>query len=113
MLRNRAGLLWSIAVIAVIAILLVIFVTSQGSGPRATEREVYLQQLDALSHVHDQGKQASLSLHAKGLHTSKGMCGEMFDATDASDGLRWQDPEFIAKARQYFINGCLGVPRPG
>jgi hypothetical protein len=41
------------------------------------------------------------------------MCGEMFDATDASDGLRWQDPEFIAKARQYFINGCLGVPRPG
>jgi hypothetical protein len=110
-MRDRGGIIWAIIVVVVVA-LLVVFLSASDNSPGPSEPETFTQQIDALNHAYDQGKQASVSMRAKGLHISTGMCGEFFDATDASAGLPWQDPPFVAKARQYFINGCLGVPKP-
>jgi hypothetical protein len=114
-MRDRLGVLWALGTIVVVVLLvLFVFDTSRSGGAARSDQgaDTFTEQLAALGGAHDQGKRARTSLNSKGLPASPAMCGELFDATAASRELRWKDSEFVAKARQYFVNGCTGRPKP-
>jgi len=59
-----------------------------------------------------QGGEARKSLLSKGLTADDKSCHEIYAATGASDHPE-DSKEFAVKRQAYFLNGCLGLPKPG
>lgn len=80
------------------------------TGPSPEER--FTTNLKTLETAWHQGGEARKSLLSKGLTADDKSCHEIYAATGASDHPE-DTKEFAAKRLAYFINGCLGLPKPG
>jgi hypothetical protein len=80
------------------------------NGPPPEER--FKKDLQTLDTAWGQGGEARKSLLSKGLTADDKSCREIYEATGASDHPS-DTKEFAGKRLAYFVNGCLGLPRPG
>ena len=94
------------ALVCLIALTLV----ATGCGPSSSEQ--FAADLRHLDTAWQQGGDARKSLLSKGLTADNKSCHEIYAATAASDH-PLDTKEFAAKRLAYFINGCLGLPKPG
>ena len=67
--------------------------------------------LRGLEHSWQQGGEARKSLLSKGLNADDKTCRETYTATGAANPS--DDKELAALRQTYYVNGCLGLPKPG
>src|SRR6266536_1587723 len=77
-----------------------------------TPEQQFTKDLKTLDTAWQQGGEARKSLLSKGLTADDKSCREIYAATGASDH-PGDTKEFAAKRQAYFVNGCLGLPKPG
>jgi hypothetical protein len=82
------------------------------TGCYPTPEEQFTRDLRTLDTAWQQGGEARKSLLSKGLTADTKSCAEIYSATGASDHPQ-DSKQFAAKRQAYFINGCLGLPKPG
>jgi hypothetical protein len=94
------------------ALLCLIALAICGCGLTPTPEQQFTKDLKTLDTTWQQGGEARKSLLSKGLTADDKSCREIYAATAASDHPE-DGKEFAAKRQAYFVNGCLGLPKPG
>jgi hypothetical protein len=94
------------------AIVCLIALAFVAAGCIPTPEERFTRDLKTLDTAWQQGGEARKSLLSKGLTADNKSCQEIYTATGASDHPE-DSKEFAAKRLAYFMNGCLGLPKPG
>src|SRR6266536_3677658 len=92
--------------------LIALVLAATGCEPIPTPEQQFTKDLKTLDTAWQQGGEARKSLLSKGLTADNQSCHEIYAATSASDHPA-DSKEFAAKRQAYFVNGCLGLPKPG